>query len=89
MKTFRSIPRIVLDVGTSLDVRDAIALPHLLARLPAAVPVTLDFRHVKSIQEAPLLALLPALASVKDRLVRLIGLSGVVVERDARSGLPA
>jgi hypothetical protein len=89
MKSLAAIPRIVIDLGTTFDVRSAIELPWRLARLPTAATVALDFRHVRSLHEASLLALLPALASVKNRLVKLIGLEHAVIDRAPSREQPA
>ena len=68
---------ITIRFDDSFDLRDAIGLPGLIARLPEHLNVSLDFTEVRWVRESALVALIPALASLHGRPVKLKGLRNI------------
>lgn len=54
--------------------RQAIGLPKLISLLPAKAPVTLDFSRAECERESAMLALIPALSTMRHRQIDVVGL---------------
>ena len=76
MKLTRDSKRRIVTIRfeDSFTLREAIGLPHLVARLPLAAEVILDFSDVRFMRESAMIALIPALASIHGRKVTVTGL---------------
>ena len=54
--------------------RQAIGLPKLLKLFPAGAPVKLDFSRAECERESAMLALIPALSTMRHRQIDVVGL---------------
>ena len=79
---------ITLQFEKSLGLREAIALPGLLRRLPKHMNVTLDFSDVRFARDSALAVLIPAIASLH-RPVMVIGLESAEDELRSVALMPA
>ena len=73
----RRMREVTIRFDSSFDLRDAIGLPRLIARLPPHFDISLDFSSVRWVRESALVALIPALGSLHGRKVRVRGLDHV------------
>jgi hypothetical protein len=74
---------VTIRFDASFDLRDAIGLPRLIGRLPDHLLVSLDFSDVRWVRESALVALIPALASLHGRKVRVKGLERIWAGKSA------
>ena len=76
MKFIRDTKRRTVTVRfeDSFTIRDAISLPNLVARLPIASEIILDFSDVRWMRESAMIALIPALGSIHGRKLTVRGL---------------
>ena len=72
--------KVVIRFGKSFDLRQAINLPRLIGLLPKDVKVALDFSDVQFSREAAWAALIPAIASLKGRILSVKGLDRAELE---------
>lgn len=66
--------------------RQAIGLPKLISLLPAGAPVTLDFSRAECERESAMLALIPALSTLRDRQLDVVGLVSAASNAAAHQG---
>lgn len=63
--------------------RQAILLPKLVSLFPATTPVKLDFTDAECDRESAVVALIPALASMRSRKLQVIGLERAAAFQEA------
>lgn len=82
MKILRNVPqrRVTVQFENSFNLRDAINLPKLISKLPLLAEIVLDFSDVRWVRESAMVALIPALASLHGRKLKVVGLESAEAE---------
>lgn len=82
MKFIRDTKRRTVTVRfeDSFTLRDAINVPKLVARLPIASEIILDFSEVRWMRESAMIALIPALGSIHGRRLTVRGLESAALQ---------